>query len=175
MILALVKNINIIETEMLNLISVQMKDIFNKRFELEEAELLNPKVDKSSKLFRLGYREVYFNLVGKIVNIYFSNSTHKKLEILDQLIHRLTIGVKNRKIGFLYFLDKKIDKKIRPYANYLMENKHLNLAELLNESPDLEEKLPILEEYELIEINDKNIVLTHKLEVFYGEKSKAYS
>ena len=165
------KEYNHIETEVLNQVLIQMKSIFNNLFSLEKEGLLNPKVDKSSKLYKLGYRETYFKQFPKKMSLYFSNSAHKKLEKLDQLIHRLEIAVENNRMGFIYLLDRDVDTRVRPCANFLFDNKHLNLVELLKKSPDLKGKLPILEENGLVEIDNNSIILTHKSEVFYDIKS----
>ena len=70
-----------INNETIKSINGALRLAFDELFNLERDNLLYPKVDKTSKLFRLGYRESNFNLLNQPVFIYFASLNHKKTRI----------------------------------------------------------------------------------------------
>jgi len=139
---------NHITNEKLRIILDEIEEVLINVYNQEKSVLITPNVDKSSKLFKLGYREVYLEFLKIKVSINFSNSTHKKIEQLDNLVFELDTAIKQNKIGFFYTISGDLDSQARSiWKAFQEENDEISKNLIPEEILDLLKKQGLVDLY----------------------------
>ncbi len=148
-------------------ILVELESEFMKLYESLEVELLNPKVDKSSKRYKFFYRKEKLEMIDPPVEIFQVKESHQKLLLINSYIRGLRFAVKHKLNGFIYVNVLEIREEVMPLVNHLKIRVNSDFEFFYDETLErYKGQLQLMKEKNLVEINGTNCALTHKC-LFY--------
>ncbi len=157
----------LIKLPILHGILVELESEFMKLYESLEAELLNPKVDKSSKRYKFFYRKEKLEMIDPPVEIFQVKESHLKLLLINSYIKGLRFAVKHKLNGFIYVNVLEIREEVMPLISHLKMKINSDFEFIYDETLErYKGQLQLMKEKNLIEINGNHCVLTHKC-LFY--------